>query len=77
MLSLFVAGIQALDPFNRPSDGLRLLRDDEAENLRPEITLLFDTPTGSSTQPRKYVYIYIYIKYTTSNLVYEKKEDEL
>ena len=77
MLSLFVAGIQALDPFNRPSDGLRPLRDDEAENLRSEITLLFDTSTGSSTQPRKYVYIYIYIKYTTSNLVYEKKEDEL
>ena len=48
-----MAGIQALDPFNRPSDGLRPLRDDEAENLWSEIKLLFDTPTGSSTQPKK------------------------
>ena len=48
-----MAGIQALDPFNRPSDGLQPLRDDEAENLLSEITLLSDTPTGSSTQPKK------------------------
>ena len=52
-----MAGIQPLVPSNRPSDGLRLLRDDEAENLRSEITLLSDTPTGSSTQPKKYIYI--------------------
>ena len=59
-----------MDPFNRPSDALRPLIDDEAENLRSEITLLFDTPTGSSTQPKKNIYIYIYMKkYTTSNLV--------
>ena len=44
-------------PLNRPSDGLWHERDDEAENLWSEITLLSDTPTGSSTQPKKYIYI--------------------
>ena len=63
-------------PLNRPSDGLWHERDDEAENLWSEITLLSDTPTGSSTQPKKY--IYIYKKYTTSNLVsLWKNEEEL
>ena len=51
MLSL-LAGIQALDPPNWPSDGLRPLRDDEAENLCLEISLLADTPTGSNAQPK-------------------------
>ena len=58
---MFVAGIQALDPSNRPSDGLRPLRDDEAENLWSEIPLLSDTATGSSIQP----------------MFMEKKEEEL
>ena len=40
-----------MDPPNWPSDGLRPLRDDEAENLCLEISLLADTPTGSNAQP--------------------------
>ena len=55
-MSSFVRGIQAMVPLNRPSDGLRHQRDDEAENLRSEITLLSDTPTGSSTQAKKYIH---------------------
>ena len=43
-------------PLNRPSDAMRPLIDDEAENLRSEMTILSDTPTGSSTQPKKYIY---------------------